>query len=457
MALNPYPISGALHAQGIHFRDDFISASLSAENDVELKAGATIGANGLTLTGTEYAYVRNRRLFTAPAGFTVYIRCIPTFELNDGDNKFFYDTPGDGRCWFYISGTGNISIRCGDVFVASVLKANYEAYYTKDAVNEWILTSISGDTNLWLNGTQILTSDSTTYTWNDDARDTYLGIQSSLAGGFKGTIDRFYVWDRPITSADVDAITLRDGPTVEHLSPGSSVLATSGASKTVGGLTFIECYGTSEATKGVLGVNGTDTANFPDDDVSRLGFVFDGSNDLVTIPKVPGLVFTDGSDLPFSIAFAFRADTLANAALLGRAGTSASIDEGEYIVHITSTGRLHFELIDDGSGYLGRRTASSRIILGHYHTVVCTYTGSGLASGIDIYIDGIVADGATTGAGYTEMSETSYDFTVGKTLASLSYFNGYVSPVFVFGHALCKVEAESFSHMLSNYYAGSVR
>jgi len=93
-------------------------------------------------------------------------------------------------------------ILLGNTIVETIPLATYEPYWNKDEVNTIHISGTSGNTNVWLNGNQILTADATAWTPQNPA-NIYIGASFSGGSSHDGKIHSFKVWQRLLTSDEI--------------------------------------------------------------------------------------------------------------------------------------------------------------------------------------------------------------------------------------------------------------
>jgi hypothetical protein len=104
------------------------------------------------------------------------------------------------------SGNNVMHILLGGTIVESIALATYGQYWKANEDNIIVLSATSGNTNVWLNGTKILSGDATTWTAGDPI--TYrIGASYLGTALFAGRIYYLKVWNRLLTNAEVDTLS----------------------------------------------------------------------------------------------------------------------------------------------------------------------------------------------------------------------------------------------------------
>lgn len=148
------------------------------------------------------------------------------------------------------------------------------------------------------------------------------------------------------------------------------------------------------------------------------GMWFDGVNDCVNVPDAAALSFGNGStDSPFSgECMEFRAANFSQRRLVFSKASDISSGSAEYYFVCGTDGKLSIILFDTDIGTAAsiRTTANVAINANQTYRVGFSYAGSGLASGLTIYVDGAeVASTDLTSGSYTSMNNGSSAFTIG--------------------------------------------
>lgn len=157
-----------------------------------------------------------------------------------------------------------------------------------------------------------------------------------------------------------------------------------------------------------------------------------GIDDYVSCGDADNLSYGDGSsDLPFSISAWIKPDVTARFRLIFKYGSTLK----EYFMQIAGGGKLQVTLYDNNNSASISRNGNTSITTASWSHVVMTYNGSGAATRIKVYLNGVLDNGSTTGTGsYTAMSNTSQPFEIGRF--SASYADGHIDEVAVFNTEL---------------------
>lgn len=162
------------------------------------------------------------------------------------------------------------------------------------------------------------------------------------------------------------------------------------------------------------------TVAFPGDALS-----FDGADDRVSIADDDGLSFGNGStDSPFSVESWIYMDQINSRAIVSK---RAGADEWHMV--ISSGGQLSITLADNSaSAFLFGETSGFTFQTGEWYHVAFSYDGSGLASGIRLFINGVEeANNPSNSGTYIAMENTASPVEIGTINSGASFnFDGQI-------------------------------
>jgi len=158
----------------------------------------------------------------------------------------------------------------------------------------------------------------------------------------------------------------------------------------------------------------------------------DGVDDYVSCGDADNLSFGDGSsDSPFSISAWIKPDVTARFRIIFKYGSTLK----EYFMQVAGGSKLQVSFKDSINNASIGRNGFTSIPTASWSHVVMTYNGSGAATRIKVYLNGVLDNGSTTGTGsYTAMSNTSEPLEIGRF--SASYADGHIDEVAVFNTEL---------------------
>lgn len=183
------------------------------------------------------------------------------------------------------------------------------------------------------------------------------------------------------------------------------------------------------------------TSSKPDSNMVN-AFDFDGADDSIKIDDHADLSFGDGAstDSPFSVSFWINKDDGSTYEVLMKGDSDITI---EYVLNIASIGFLHLILYDDNKdNWIKLQIDDALISAGSWKHCVVTYDGSGLASGITFYVDGIIISSttATSNGTYDAMHDEGGDLYISQNKRSAAFGNGQLDNVMLFDKELSQAE-----------------
>ena len=202
------------------FREDFLSAQSVAEQGGVITGGTF--NNGLVQTGTtdKVVYQDKTQLFNS-AALTVVVEFTPDFDNDSGDVHYFYDSDGN-RNYILLSGaSGNMQIAFNDTQVANIASATVAAEWVTGSKNTLIISSTTGATSVWLNGTLILDAGATSWS-KDDLTVFTFGNNATPTTCFTGTLHRMQVFHEAWTAQE--AADEYNGVTYSDLDASKSLI-----------------------------------------------------------------------------------------------------------------------------------------------------------------------------------------------------------------------------------------
>lgn len=177
---------------------------------------------------------------------------------------------------------------------------------------------------------------------------------------------------------------------------------------------------------------------------STVSMDFNTSNEYVKM----GNVLNFDHDDAFSISFWFKkVNTTTTAAVSKYDGTQG------YVIFVSNFGAVNIKISNNGTTEIDVQTTRSGLNDGAWHNAVCTYDGYGAASGVSIYIDGVLEPttiNEDTLAGNSII--TSAEFNISGYNNGTSEFGGLIDDVAVYNKELSIDEvSEIFNHIATQF------
>jgi len=175
------------------------------------------------------------------------------------------------------------------------------------------------------------------------------------------------------------------------------------------------------------------TSNAVDGSAGQFG---NNVNSRITIADNDAFSFTDGTtDKPFSIKANIYYTQLSGINPIFCRYSGSNNNTSEYLFYLRSNGKLALLLFNKASGgvYIGAETSAALVVNTGYNVIV-TNNGSGLWTGIKIYLDGVSQTLAplNNGSGYTSMGNTSLLSQIANTSTTNNPFKGTIDELYIF-------------------------
>jgi hypothetical protein len=289
-----------------------------------------------------------------------------------------------------------------------------------------------GNYNMYLDGVLSNGGGAGVYTSSNNTNSTflYLGQRGTASGYMKGGLDEVRIYGRTLSASDVKKLynmgkskfqvsnvpgNLKRGLvghwTFDAKNMVNNVADVSGNGNT-GYLQFGASGNTSTSSMRVIGKIGQ-------------GLKFDGVDDAVVIPDSNTFTFSDGSnDKPFSLSLWVNyqgwntSDSNPFVALINKANSYIPF-YFEWDFAIGTNGKVGFQLDDTSTSNKIRVDSVETVPKNKWTHLIATYNGSGLTSGMKIYINGVLATlTPTTGGTYVTMRNNISPVTIGQELYS---------------------------------------
>lgn len=168
--------------------------------------------------------------------------------------------------------------------------------------------------------------------------------------------------------------------------------------------------------------NGTDTSiSYANAGLIGNSATFNGTTSKIVVPQSTDFDFSDAvSDIPFSMSFNLYITTNGNYTILGKNKNLA--DEGQYNIYCLDryVYVLLWKLPNNGQ-YLGIKS-NDQIPLSSFNNIIVTYDGSGVYTGLKIYLNGVLMTIVNFSAGtYTKMQIINEPLVIGHLQESSDF------------------------------------
>ncbi|MCD6522786.1 MAG: LamG domain-containing protein [Candidatus Diapherotrites archaeon] len=187
-------------------------------------------------------------------------------------------------------------------------------------------------------------------------------------------------------------------------------------------------------------------------------FLFDGSDDYISIPDKDEYTFTDGTDgndIPFTVVFWANSSDWSNTGggLIGIYDVPNS--NFEWLVwDAKKYSCLGFGLYSDSTSNRIGRYSDGYPANNEWTMIAVTYDGSKSKTGMHIYFNGTNVDGSTsyTSGTYTGMKNTGKNPEIGRYRgSSTQYFNGTIDEIKIYRRELSQAEIQELYNQGKRY------
>lgn len=204
--------------------------SLSAERKRGLSFSETfedaqaVRLNGGTITGTpvvdcgaDFSGTNEHITYAASdelsgASLSFLIRFTPDFAFDDGLSHYMFSTTSEDYR-FYKTSTSQLQITIGNALIANM---NIAADWVEGQENILVITSVTTDTSVWLNGSQILTNDNSA--WSEQTiSNLYIGAASNGAAEYEGKISEIKIFKTQLKDAEAQQLSAANWTSYRNL------------------------------------------------------------------------------------------------------------------------------------------------------------------------------------------------------------------------------------------------
>jgi len=163
--------------------------------------------------------------------------------------------------------------------------------------------------------------------------------------------------------------------------------------------------------------------------------IFNGTSSFVSIPDANNLSFTNGTnDLPFSISMIANFAATGDRWLINKRTATTGGDEYSLALYQNV---LYLSLFNHNTSGNITKSCNFTPVLNQNYKLTVTYNGSGLHTGLSIYIDGASVGASSLSGVYERMNNGTSQVVIGRAAwASSFFFNGKIDEVSVFNTEL---------------------
>lgn len=212
---------------------------------------------------------------------------------------------------------------------------------------------------------------------------------------------------------------------------------------------------------GRYGYNATASSNLsawttpPDFLGSGVVYTYDGIGNYLNMGDHAEFTFGNGgADSPFSVLAVVKLATPLTKAIISKRNDGANTYEWTLDLRDGGdTGKIQFLLLkSDASAFIGR-TYTTALTADNWYVIWGTYSGSGAASGVKIYINGLRVDDADRTSGvYVAMSDTAVPVTAAAFADPKNYMAGQSLAYAITGTELTAAQVWSSTQYIKSLY-----
>jgi len=166
--------------------------------------------NGYSLDGTtDYFSCVNATGIYGNAEQSIVLGFVPGFDVEDGAQSYLLDSTVGKRVAILKAATNSLVFHINNVTIDDIALAVWVDYWRDHGRNVLVFSGTSGNSNAWLNGYQIMSSDTTAWGASIDPTEIYLGCFSAISFKYKGDIFHFSAYPFMLSSIQTRDITTR--------------------------------------------------------------------------------------------------------------------------------------------------------------------------------------------------------------------------------------------------------
>jgi len=383
-------------------------------------SGAPVIYFGATFNGTTdgIVYALSGNEYNSPL-ISIVCEFTPHFAYDVNTQRYLFDSSdsvgGNNRFRVYKMDNANsnvLKIELNGTEIAAIASATYAAYWLQNQRNVLV---ISGDatndlTNVWLNGTQILTDDATAWASASNAVvEQDIGTSYDTSLDYDGVIHSFKVFQSLLSEAE--AIDYYNNSTYNYRNEALVDLPMTAATHDTTNTRTLDVSGNGfDATFG----DGSTSTTYPTKLAGR-GYDFNLANSQYLNL---GNVADFDNDEPQSISFLIKTSVATSlSALVSKSqGGGAGYSGWQLYLEGADTALLVFRIYDTSITTGIKVTGDIKINDGLLHNVVITYDGSQTAAGVKMYVDTVEnAYTANVDTGFAGSTLNSADLNIGRT------------------------------------------
>lgn len=300
--------------RGLIWMETFSDAGSIVENGGTLVGTPTFN-KGIVLDGTtDYVSFNNVVGKFNHASMSIFIKFVPDFAYDENAQRTLLDTTNGARYRIVKQNNASsnvLSIVLGGTTIADIPSATYDSSWNQGEENVLVITSTTGDTSAWLNGTQILTNDNTAWTPLNPT-EMYAGAKYDASGLFDGEMTELKVFSKQLT--DQEGLDLSNQTVYNYINQTTADIPMNMANHDPTNTRSLDVSGNGYHMTWGTGAVGT----FPTKNTTTQGYDFDGG-DFMVISSGLGI-----TDYPVTMSIWFRTQGIGISCFIDLADSSSS-------------------------------------------------------------------------------------------------------------------------------------
>jgi len=211
--------TAAERMRGCTFAETFKDSSSIALNGGTI-SGTPIVKDGINLNGTTDRVLYQSLGREVQPTISIVVEFVPDFATTEDATRYIIDSSGPASGRIIIRKDNNAASNTLRLYlgqtnlIEAIAEATYSPYWYVGKRNVIVVSSISGATNMWLNGIQLLTNDTTAFTY-DSITSLYVGSTNSGTSFFDGRILSLKVFNTLLTAQE--ALDIYNNTTYEYM------------------------------------------------------------------------------------------------------------------------------------------------------------------------------------------------------------------------------------------------
>lgn len=423
--------------RGCTFADGYIDAASVVAN-AGVISGAPTFDNGIVLDGTgDYVTYQLSDPLITEAVVTFCVEFTPQFAAADNVLKrIFHSTSGFTVTKLQDALNNALRIVMDGVIVADISLATYEPYWNVGERSFLCVTSISGKTNAWMNGTHILSNDVSAWAFSN-LNDLVVGANVGGGSAFEGTIHSMKVFNREFSVKEGRDYSL-GGLFWNYINVPLIDLPMDMENHDPANTQTLDISGNE--------YNGTLTGSSLKKNTYQTGYDLPGTDEWINLGDNAAFTFlSEGSDAAFSVSLMAKMDDATGFRMIHK----RDIGQEEWQFTIAADNKVYINCFDNAlGGQIGRLVNEDQTPFeGQWVHYVGVYVGNGNSNGFLIYRNGIRVDNQNSSSGsYTRMRNTTSVLSIGELQTVSQHANGTIARVKIWDTDLTPVQILDLYH-----------